>query len=107
MVMIEAMACGCPVISFDRGAAPEIVVHEQNGFLVRDVAEMISTIPRLDEIDRDALRPYVEQHFSARVMADHYVEVYEKVIAEKRNKAKARGRRAALSATTAHTSSQQ
>jgi glycosyltransferase involved in cell wall biosynthesis len=62
MVMIEALACGCPVISFDRGAAPEIVAHGQNGFLVQNVAEMVQSIAHIDEIDRDALRPYVEQH---------------------------------------------
>jgi glycosyltransferase involved in cell wall biosynthesis len=80
MVMIEAMACGCPVISFDRGAAPEIVVSGENGFLVRNVAEMVQHIACIDEIDRDGLRPYVEQYFSAQVMAEKYVKLYEQVI---------------------------
>lgn len=81
MVMIEAMALGCPVISFARGAAPEIVVHGQTGFLVRNVDEMVQVIPGIDEIDRETTRSHVERHFSARAMAENYSRVYENVIA--------------------------
>jgi glycosyltransferase involved in cell wall biosynthesis len=80
MVMIEAMALGCPVISFARGAAPEIVVHGETGYLVRDVDEMVSCIPRIDEIDRNATRIYVERNFSAHAMTERYMQVYRKVI---------------------------
>ncbi len=83
MVMVEAMALGCPVISFDRGAAPEIVVHGETGFLVKTLEEMVEYIPRLGEIDREALRPYVDEHFSARVMVQNYVKIYEQVIRQK------------------------
>src|SRR5213075_1295384 len=76
MVMIEAMALGCPVISFARGAASELIVHRKTGFLVHDVHEMVRFIPRIDEIDRDATRAYVERNFSARVMAEKYVKIY-------------------------------
>src|SRR5205085_3135988 len=65
MVMIEAMALRCPVISFARGAAPEIIVDGETGFLVNSVDEMVSAIPRIDEIDREAVRKYVERNFSA------------------------------------------
>ncbi len=82
MVMIEAMALGCPVISFARGAAPEIIVHRKTGFLVHDINEMVNFIPRVDEIDREKTREYVEQHFSARVMAEKYIKIYKRVIAE-------------------------
>ena len=82
MVMIEAMALGCPVISFARGAAPEIVVHGKTGFLVHDVNEMVRYILRINDIDRDETRTYVEQHFSARVMAEQYVKIYKKLIAQ-------------------------
>ncbi len=81
MVMVEAMALGCPVISFARGAAPEIVVHGQTGFLVRDVDEMVQLMPKVDEIDRETTRSHVEDKFSARVMAENYMQVYKKVIA--------------------------
>jgi glycosyltransferase involved in cell wall biosynthesis len=79
MVMVEAMALGCPVISFARGAAPEIVVHGQTGFLVEGLDEMVESIPRVDEIDREAARSHVEQHFSTRTMAENYLQVYEYV----------------------------
>lgn len=80
MVMIEAMALGCPVISFARGAAPEIIAQGKSGFLVHDVSEMAHLIPRIDEIDRNATRQYVADHFSARVMAENYIKIYHKVI---------------------------
>jgi glycosyltransferase involved in cell wall biosynthesis len=84
MVMIEAMALGCPVISFARGAAPELIVHGKTGFLVHDVKEMVRYIPRIDDIDRDETRRYVEHHFSARVMAEQYVKIYKKLITQAR-----------------------
>src|SRR6266487_5030226 len=79
MVMIEAMALGCPVISFARGAAPEIVVNGETGFLVHDLDEMVASIPRIDEIDRNVTRMHIEEHFSAQVMARQYIEIYEKL----------------------------
>jgi hypothetical protein len=80
MVMIEAMALGCPVISFARGAAPEIIVHRKTGFLVNNVNEMVRFMPRIAEIDREATRLYVERNFSAGVMVKKYVKIYNEVI---------------------------
>lgn len=80
LVMIEAMAVGCPVISFARGAATEIVAHQKSGFLVHDVDEMIRYIPKIDEIDRKVTHQYAERHFSARAMAEKYTNIYNKVI---------------------------
>ena len=87
MVMIEAMALGCPVISFPRGAAPEIVVHRKTGFLVHDVNEMVKFFPRIDGIDRNVTREHVEKNFSARAMAEKYIKVYKKVIKKKKEAA--------------------
>jgi glycosyltransferase involved in cell wall biosynthesis len=81
MVMVEAMALGCPVISFPRGAAPEIVADGKTGFLVKNLDEMVQSIPKIEEIDREATRLHVEGHFSTQVMAEKYTQVYEKVIA--------------------------
>ncbi|HLI88937.1 MAG TPA: glycosyltransferase family 4 protein [Ktedonobacteraceae bacterium] len=81
MVMIEALALGCPVISFARGAASEIVVHRRNGFLAHDVEEMAQFIPMIERLDRTAIRAHAEQRFSARVMSEKYVALYKKVIA--------------------------
>ena len=80
MVMIEAMAVGCPVISFRRGAAPELLVDGKTGFLVDDVEGMVRAIASIDTIDRDVTRQHVEEHFSARVMAENYTKVYQCVI---------------------------
>ena len=80
MVMVEAMALGCPVISFPRGAAPEVVADGKTGFLVQNLDEMVQSIPKIEEIDREATRLHVEGHFSTRVMAEKYTQVYEKVI---------------------------
>ncbi len=82
MVMIEAMALGCPVISFARGAAPELIVHGKTGFLVHDVNEMVRFIPRIDDIDRHVTRMHVERRFSVRIMAQKYMKIYQKVIAQ-------------------------
>ena len=80
MVMIESMALGCPVISFARGAAPEIIVHGETGFLVDDLDEMVQYIPRINEIDRGVTRMHVEKNFSVQVMTKQYLEIYEKLI---------------------------
>lgn len=80
MVMIEAMAVGCPVISFARGAAQEIIVHRKTGFLVHDLDEMASFIPHIGDINREVTRQHVERHFSASAMAGKYIKIYKKVI---------------------------
>ena len=84
MVMIEAMAVGCPVITFARGAAAEVVCHKKSGFLVHDVHEMAQFIPRIGELDRATVRAYTKQHFSVSTMVDKYQKVYRKVIASSR-----------------------
>jgi len=81
MVMIEAMALGCPVISFARGAAPELIVPNKTGFLVHNTDQMISHIPRVHLLDRMTVRSHIEQHFSASTMVEKYLNVYKKVIA--------------------------
>ena len=80
MVMIEAMAVGCPVISFNRGAAPELIVDGKTGFLVDDVEGMVRAMASIDTIDRQVTRQHIEEHFSARVMAENYMKVYQQVI---------------------------
>ncbi|GAC1567865.1 MAG: glycosyltransferase family 4 protein [Ktedonobacteraceae bacterium] len=83
MVMIEAMSQGCPVISFARGSAPEIVVDGVTGFLVQTLKEMVERIPDIDTIDRDVVREHIERNFSAKVMAEKYIDIYKQLIAMK------------------------
>ena len=80
MVMIEAMALGCPVISFDRGAVPEIIENGKTGFIVQNLDEMVESLEKIDEIDREEIRLYVERNFSAQVMAENYIRAYKKVM---------------------------
>lgn len=80
LVMIEAMACGTPVIVFPRGAAPEIVVDGETGFHVQDVNAMAEAVRVCDRIDPLACRRHVEQRFGPEALADAYLETYERVI---------------------------
>ena len=81
MVMIEAMAVGCPVIAFHRGAVPELVAHGTSGFLAQNIDEMVQYIARLGELHRPHVIAHVEQNFTARVMAQKYSRVYKQVMA--------------------------
>jgi glycosyltransferase involved in cell wall biosynthesis len=80
MVIIEAMAVGCPVISFAKGSTPELVSHGKSGFLVDDIHEMIHYVEELGSLDRKAIRAYVEENFSVKVMAEKYTRAYYKAI---------------------------
>lgn len=76
LVMIEAMACGTPVVATPFGAVPEVVDSGVTGFIVRDVDEMVKAVERLDEIDPEACRAHVEARFSPAAMTDGYERVY-------------------------------
>jgi glycosyltransferase involved in cell wall biosynthesis len=74
--MIEAMACGTPVVATPRGAVPEVVADGRSGYLVRSVDEAVTAIGRLHELERDACRAHVEANFSLERMVDGYLDVY-------------------------------
>jgi glycosyltransferase involved in cell wall biosynthesis len=80
MVMIEALACGTPVLTTRFGAAPEIVEDGVVGFLRSDVASMVQALGRIPEIDRTACRRRVERDFSMERMVAKHVDVYERAI---------------------------
>jgi len=79
MVMIEAMACGTPVVAFREGAAPEVVDDGQTGFLCDDEAGMVAAIGRLETISRLACRRSVEGYFSSERMVDEHIELFEQL----------------------------
>ncbi|MDP9420221.1 MAG: glycosyltransferase family 4 protein [Actinomycetota bacterium] len=80
LVMIEALACGTPVLTYRQGAAPEIVDHEVTGFLCDVHDEMAEAIHRVDELDRRACRTAVEERFSTdRMVADH-LDLFESLL---------------------------
>ena len=79
LVMVEAMACGTPVIARRLGSAPEVVRDGRTGFLCSTVDEMVAACQKLDTIDRAFCRDDVEKRFSAHAMARGYVDVYQRV----------------------------
>jgi len=72
LVMIEAMACGTPVIAWWRGSVPEIIEHGVTGFIVENEAEAIDAIERIPTLDRRRVRAGFERRFTARRMAESY-----------------------------------
>ncbi|MBU0708706.1 glycosyltransferase family 4 protein [Patescibacteria group bacterium] len=80
LVMIEAMACGTPVIAFPRGAIPEIVVDGKTGYVVKDEKSMVSAVKKIGTINRRKCREWVEEKFSVERMASEYLGLYRKVL---------------------------
>ncbi|RQM48474.1 glycosyltransferase family 4 protein [Paraburkholderia tropica] len=89
LVMIEAMACGTPVIAFNRGAVPEVVDEGVSGFIVEDEIGAVAAVNRLARVPRAGVRQRFEERFTSRRMAQEYVEAYQAVIrANKRSRFK-------------------
>jgi glycosyltransferase involved in cell wall biosynthesis len=79
LVMIEAMACGTPVIAYRRGSAPEVVTDGVSGFVVNDVNDAVEAVRWIAELDRRECRAYFEERFTAERMARDYLDVYAKL----------------------------
>jgi glycosyltransferase involved in cell wall biosynthesis len=80
LVMIEALACGTPVVAFRRGSVPEVLADGETGFIVDDLADAIAAARRLPGLDRRRCRDSFERNFTVARMANDYVGVYERVI---------------------------
>jgi glycosyltransferase involved in cell wall biosynthesis len=78
--VVEAMACGTPVIAFRRGSMPEVVREGVTGFLVGTVEEAAACVDRVADLDRRACRRWVEERFSRDRMVDGYLEVYDRIL---------------------------
>ncbi len=78
--VVEAMACGTPVLAINRGSMPELIHHGENGFLVKDLPEAKASLPRLKELSRQRCRESVETGFTVEVMVERYIEVYRQII---------------------------
>ncbi len=79
LVMIEAMACGTPVIAFECGSVPEVVEDGLTGFIVRSEAEAVRAVGRLHLLDRTRIRRRFEERFTARRMAEDYLALYRRL----------------------------
>lgn len=75
----EAMACGTPVIAFNRGSMPELIADGESGYLVDSHEAALAAISRLGELERRACRRRVEEHFSVDLMVDRYLAVYREL----------------------------
>lgn len=83
LVLIEAMACGTPVIAFERASVPEIVEEGLTGFIVSDVDQAVAATKRLAALDRVCVREEFERRFTARRMARDYLALYERIAGER------------------------
>jgi glycosyltransferase involved in cell wall biosynthesis len=79
LVMIEAMACGTPVIAFNRGSVPEVIEDGLTGFIVEDINGAIGAVDRLSHLSRKKIRQRFEERFTARRMAQDYLSVYRRL----------------------------
>jgi glycosyltransferase involved in cell wall biosynthesis len=80
IVMAEALACGTPVLGFDRGAVPEVVEHGVSGFVVETLDELVVAVGRLDQLRRTDSRRRVEERYSELAIAEGYLNVYEQML---------------------------
>jgi glycosyltransferase involved in cell wall biosynthesis len=80
LTMIEAMACGTPVIAFNRGSVPEIIEDGLTGYIVEDETSAVAAMDRLSALSRQRVRARFEERFTARRMADEYLAVYRSLI---------------------------
>jgi glycosyltransferase involved in cell wall biosynthesis len=82
LVMIEAMACGTPVVAYRRGSVPEVLTDGVSGYIVNEMDEAVEAIGRIDRIDRRACRAEFDRRFRADRMARDYLAVYRHLMAE-------------------------
>ncbi len=80
LVMIEAMACGTPVIAFRRGSVEEVIKDGVTGYIVDSVDEAVAALKQIDRIDRLACRKHFEKHFSTQRMTEQYLQVYSQLM---------------------------
>lgn len=79
LVMIEAMACGTPVIAYENGAVPEVLEDGVTGFIVRNEREAIEAVRRIGTLDRDRIRAEFDRRFTAHHMAQNYLKLYARL----------------------------
>jgi glycosyltransferase involved in cell wall biosynthesis len=84
LAMVEAMACGTPVVAFNRGGVSEVVAHGRTGYVVDSLDAMIDAVGHVDRLSRRACREHVEERFTAAHMVDNYEQVYARCAAASR-----------------------
>ena len=84
LVMIEAMACGTPVIAFDNGSVPEVIEHGKTGFIVRNEAQACDALRNIGTLDRNRIRAEFDSRFTAQHMAQNYLKLYSRLVKARR-----------------------
>jgi glycosyltransferase involved in cell wall biosynthesis len=84
LVMIEAMACGTPVIAFENGSVPEVLNHAVTGFIVHNEDQAVEAVRRIGTLDRTRIRSEFERRFTAQRMAQNYLKLYAGLIRSRR-----------------------
>ncbi len=80
LVMIEAMACGTPVLAFDHGSVREVIDDGVTGYIVKSIDEAVAALPKVIQLDRGKVRERFEQRFSAHRMAKDYLRLYQTLV---------------------------
>jgi glycosyltransferase involved in cell wall biosynthesis len=80
LVMIEALACGTPVIAYRHGSVPEVLEHGRTGFIVDDIPAAVRAVHRIGELDRARCRQVFLERFTAERMARDYLAIYERLV---------------------------
>ncbi len=83
--VVEAMACGTPVIAFNRGSMPELILDGKTGFLVNNIGEALEAVGNIKSINRNNCTEWVSSKFSRQKMVEGYLKVYKKILSEYRN----------------------
>jgi len=83
--VVETMACGTPVISFNKGSMSEVIADGKTGFLVDSIEEAIKALKKIDTIDRAECRRWVEKKFTVERMVNDYIKVYKSILAREKN----------------------
>jgi len=80
LVMIEAMACGTPVIAYEHGSVPEIMEHGHTGFIVNNLEGAVEAAKRIHQLSRERCREIFDERFTAAHMAEAYIDAYERLL---------------------------
>ncbi|MGB9668271.1 MAG: glycosyltransferase, partial [Thermosulfidibacteraceae bacterium] len=80
LVMIEALACGTPVVAWNLGSVPEIIENGKTGFIVESIEDAVKALDKIKDLDRSYCRKSFERKFTARRMAEDYIRVYNELL---------------------------
>ncbi len=78
--VVESMLCGTPVVAFNKGSMPELIVPAKNGFLVDNVDEALEALKNIGAINRELCRSWAEKNFSQEKMVSDYLDVYRRIL---------------------------